>query len=133
MDIRQAMRQVIQDGIDGWLDACFSNKDSARDAITGFLLTRDTARVVYRSKQPYQSIEDEFLEGVDPATKTDTRFFQAWINYHWHYAHLELAENYEHMTMPLITEDMLIRREQLRTEIFGQGYNLAKVQPYELV
>lgn len=123
-NIRQQMREAVQSGIDGWLDACFTGHNNPTDALTGYPLTRDTARVVYRSQKAYMAIEDEFLEGITPTTQYDTKFFQAWINYHWHYAHLELAENYEHMVMPVVTEEMLERRQILREELIGRGYQL---------
>lgn len=126
-DIRAQMKNVIQSGIDGWLDACFSGNNAPTDAITGYPLTRDSVVVMYHSEKPYQAIEDEFLEGVVGSVKPTSKFFQAWSNYHWNYARLELAEKFEPVQLEL-SEDVLNRREQIRQEFYALGYKLAGVK-----
>lgn len=122
-ELRTKMREVIQSGIDGWLDAVFSGGQQPLDP-SGYPLTRDRTAVFYRSGKPYQTIEDEFLEGIAVEIKSESKFFQAWSNYHWNFAHLELGEVFEPVTLEL-TPDILERRQQMREELYSNGYKLA--------
>lgn len=122
-DIRDKMKAVIQSGIDGYLDAAFSGQNAPKDAVTGYPLFRDSVEVIYRSQIPYQQIEDEFMEGLAAPPKASSKFFQAWSNYHWNYAHLELVERFEIVRIEL-TEEMLERREQARQSMLSEWRGL---------
>lgn len=122
-DIRAKMKAVIQSGIDGWLDAAFSAQNAPKDAVTGYPLRQDSVEVVYRSQIPYQQIEDEFMEGLAVPPKATSKFFQAWSNYHWHYAHLELVERFEIVRIEL-TEEMLERRHEACQAMFAEWRGL---------
>ena len=120
-NIREQMRQVIQSGIDGWIEAQFAGDNQPTDSLTDYPLQRDMTIVYYHSQYPYQTIENAFLEALGNVKELDNQQLQAWIEYHWQYAYLELAERFE---VPIVelSEDMLERREQLRQEMIGQGY-----------
>mgnify|MGYP001561843274 CR=1 FL=1 len=125
--IREQMRKVIQVGIDGWIAAQFSAGEQPTDSLTEYPLTPDTVMVYYHSIYPYQTIEDAFLASIGNVRKLDNQMVQAWINYHWQYAHLELAERFDVPVIPL-TDDMQERREQLRQGLYEQGYKLKEYQ-----
>jgi len=121
INLREHLRAVIQQGVAGWIDACFSGDYQPVDSITGYPLTRETALVMYKSDAPYKAIEDAFVAFTYSDTPITPKLIQAWISYHWQHAKLELAENFGYVSLPM-TDDMEARREQLRGELVGQGY-----------
>lgn len=123
-NIREQMRQVIQSGIEGWIDAQFSGDNQPTDSINSYYpLQRDMVIVYYHSQYPYQLIEDAYLQALGDTKELDNQQLQAWIEYHWQYAYLELAERFDIPVIEL-TEDMQERRKQLRDEILERGYKL---------
>ncbi len=120
-NLREHLRTVIEQGIDGWLDACFTGKHQAVDSITGYPLTRETALVMYKSDAPYRTIEDAFVAFTYLDAPITPELIQAWIEYHWQYARLELAENFGDVSLPM-TDEMEARREELREDLVGRGY-----------
>lgn len=125
-DIKEQMRKVIQSGIEGWIEAQFSGTIQPVDSLTDYPLQRDAVIVYYHSMYPYQSIEDAFLAQTSEA-KWNTQLMQTWIEYHWQYAYLELAERFDVPVIEL-TEDMQTRRQQLRQEMIGQDYKQVKTR-----
>lgn len=125
-NIREQMRQVIQQGIEGWIEAQFAGDNQPTDSLTNYPLQRDMTIVYYRSQYSYQSIEDAYLQAVGDVEKLDNQQLQVWIDYHWQYAYLELAERFE---VPIVelTENMQARREQIRQGMIGQGYKQVKL------
>lgn len=121
--IRQQMQDVIQQGIDAWVMTQFSGNRQPVDSITGYPLTLDTARVYYRATVPYSAIERGYLEQVGGITEFTPQEMQEWAAYHWQYAHLELAEDFS-AVKPVVTQEMLERRQQLRDEMIDRGYKL---------
>lgn len=126
-NLRQQMRDAVQAGIDGWLAVCFSGDYVPTDSITEYPLTPDTARIYYHSSMPYSAIEDGFISQMGNVHELNAEQLQAWINYHWQYARVELAEDFSQMPIVPITPDMETRRNDIRLQMAGQGYKL--VQP----
>ncbi len=122
-NIREQMKQVIQSGIDGWVMAQFGGDKQPVDSITRYPLTLNTVRVYYRATMPYSAIEYAYLESVGGVTEFTPSEMQEWANYHWQYAHLELAEDFSNVK-PKVTDAILERRQQVRDEITTKGYKL---------
>ena len=126
-NIREQMLEVIQSGIDGWIAAQFKGDHQPVDSITGYPLTLETARVYYRATIPYSQLERAYLEHVGGITEFTPQQMQGWVNYHWMYAYLELAEDFGDMVALPITDDMLARRDNIRQQMMAQGFK--QVQP----
>lgn len=126
INIREQMLEVIQSGIEGWVTAQFKGDHQSVDSITGYPLTIETARIYYRATIPYSAIERGYLEQVGGIIEFTPDEMQGWINYHWKYVYLELAEDFSNVR-PLVTGDMLERRESIRQAMFGLGYKQVKI------
>lgn len=123
ISIHEQMRQVIQPGIDGWIESMFANDNQPTDSIsTYYPLTRDKARVYYHSSLPYAALVKEFLESMGDVNELDPTQLQAWVNYHWQYARLELAEDFSDVQFKSLSPDMERRRNELRQEMTEKGY-----------
>lgn len=122
INLREQMRAVIQDGIDGWLDACFGGAKAPTDSLTGYPLTRETSRIYYHSEYSYSKLEDRFLEEYGHLHELSAADLQTWVNYHWNFARVELSEDFSDFKGYPVTEDMEARRQDLRKELYMQGY-----------
>ncbi len=122
--VQQQMRVVIEEGIRGWFESCFKDDKQPVDSLTDYPLTRKTARVVYRTAYPYLVIQDCFLRNYPNIQYLDTRTLQKWVNYHWKYASLELAEDFGDTQLVPLTADMQSNREDIRNSMKAQGYRL---------
>ncbi len=121
------MLEVIQAGIDGWIAAQFKGDHQPVDSITGYPLTVGTARVYYRATIPYSQLERAYLEQVGGVNEFTPQQMQGWVNYHWMYAYLELAEDFSDMKALPITDDMLARRENIRQQMIDFGFRLVEL------
>ena len=121
-NLREQMRAVIEDGINGWLDACFGGGNIPTDSLTGYPLTRDNSRIYYHSEYSYSKLEDRFLEIYGHLEALSAADLQTWVNYHWNFARVELSEDFSDFKGYPVTADMEARRQDLRNELYIQGY-----------
>lgn len=121
-NLREQMRGVIQDGINGWLDACFGGDKAPLDSITGYPLTRETSRIYYHASYSYTTLENTFLEGMGDVCELNANDLQRWVNYHWNFARVELSEDFSGFKGYPVTEDMELRRRSFRETLYMQGY-----------
>lgn len=122
--LRAQLRRAVQAGIDGWLAACFSGAFAPIDSLTDYPLIPETARIYYHSSMPYRAIEDAYIEQMGVVQALNDEQLQMWINYHWQYARVELAEDFSAVPPMPITADMEARREQMRQSLYARGYQL---------
>lgn len=120
---QEQMTKAIQVGIKGFVAGSFGGAKQPTDSLTGYPLTLETSRVYYYAAYAYSSIEDAFLESVGYPQELNSRQLQAWVNYHWQYARLELAEDFSDIHIP-VTDDMLERRQGIRESMNAIGYKL---------
>lgn len=121
---QEQMRKSVESGIEGFIAGNFSMGIQPTDSLTGHPLTLETSRVYYYAAYAYSSIEDAFLESVGYPQELNSRQLQAWVNYHWQYARLELAEDFSDIHIS-VTGDMLERRNGIRESMSTLGYKVA--------